>query len=732
MPFDPSGEIDPAKLAALQALYDAGVRPKVQEVVTIYWAGGQTRHYSSTRVDVLPGFTTLSSSQGITGVEARFGRMQFLDIPRTSDISDDTVTLDLWDGDNQVTNLWKVSGEGTRVEIKEYIADVDLLVTVFNGLLKAQDESQRTRFKIKAATGFRSPNMPLPRRLIWVGCAAQFGGAVRSDGTFLFPTQAAIDDNDCFYNRHIGGSNGLLNGGVPFTSCPRNNPAACIARLADTLSYVGADFYLESEYVVTGAHRFLVSARGNESLQKRPLRVVYGTRVIKDLDLIAYESQSVGSNPERGYLKTFWWLCEGEITAIYDFYVNGQYVTFDHLWGNLGKKRQPPVLFTSNTLNYSTTAVMRADVGPRDWRGITGADISAQCTIVGKNDVKVYSNPTTFVKQHTTNRAWCTLDALTHRRYGLGMDAAGVDIAGMIDLAGWTQETVKSRNEADEVVDIQRSTFNAELVEQTTQQQITNICLPGRFTLPFFYNGKLRILPLKIESLTGVPTFTDQGTTGRNIIYNGNESTLTWWQKSDSEIPNQLKVTYDDASRRYAETTFPYDDFTQQMKAGVAAGDRSIRVVQKAVSLLGVTTFAEALRIARMILDLGEFDQGGIRNNLRCKFTTWSPLVDAMKLYPWRLIKVVNTKLNDYLEQTGVPFEYFRVMKMTRKNDLKMEIEAQAYPKLYMSLSDGEFETGGSGWLPNPGGRTLDNPRAPVVRDPVRTLDYIEVTVDVT
>jgi hypothetical protein len=730
VPFDLSAEIDPVKIAALQDLYDAGVRPKIQEVVTVFWAGEQTRHYSSTRVDALPVFAGIAD-HGISDVQARFNKMQFLDIPRTSDISDDSISLDLSDTDNEVTNLWKVSGEGTRVIVSEYIADVDLLVEVFWGLLKAQDESSIDRFKIKAATGYRSPSLSLPRRIIWIGCQAYFGGTVRSDGSFLFPTQADIDDNDCFYSLHIGGSNGLLDGdGNVFISCPRNNPAACTERLGDSLSYLEADFYLENEQVGAGDHKFTATARGNESLQKRALRVIYGTRVVKDLDLIAYEPQSVTDHPERGYLKTLWWICEGQIAQIYDFYVNDVYIDPFHLWANLGARRQRPNDFSPNVLNYSGTATMRANAGPKDWRGVTGKQISGQCTVIGKNDIKVYSDVSTFTRQYTTNRAWCFRDIFSNLRYGHQIDAARLPVQDWIDLGGWADETVKSLDENNSEVDITRSTFNAELTERSAQQQITDICLAGRFTLPFHFNGKIRVLPLKEEpDLDAVPVFTDQGSTGRNIVVNGAESTLRWWQKGDDEIPNQLKVTFDDASRRYAETTFPYDDLTQQYKAGVAFGDKTTRTVTKDYSFLGITTFAEALRTARMLLDLGEFDQGGIRNNLRIKFTTWSPLVDVLKLHPWKVIKVKNTKLNNYNEQPGVKFEYFRIMRMTRKSDLKMEIEAQAYPRLYYSLADGPFIAGGSEWLPNPGGRSIGVPRKPIVRDPVRTLDYIEVTV---
>lgn len=731
MPFDLSSEIDPVKIAALTALYAAqGIHTRVQEVVQVNWLNGTNiRYYANTGVDQLAGFTGITA-HGISDVQARLTKSTFLEIPRASDLGDDEISISLADHDGAIKTLWRLSGEGTKAFVYLYLPDVDLLVEMFGGLLKAPDNVTRDKFSIKASSGFRSASLSLPRRIVWVGCSAQFGGAVRPDGSFLFPDQAAIDDNDCYYNRHIGGAVGLLNGGVPFTSCPRNSPSACSARLGDTLSYLGFDLYIESEVVGSGDNRFTATSRGNESLQRRPLRVVYGTRVVKDLTLLGYQAQSGGDHPERGYLKSFWLVSEGEITAIYDFYVNGQYVTPDHLWGNLGAKRQSPVLFTTNTLNYSGTAVMRADVGPRDWRNTTGRDLNAQALVVGKKDIKVFSNPTTFVKQYTTNRSFCLLDALTTKRYGHGLDTARNDLQGMIDLAGWSDELVWSKDESNSDVQISRTTFNADVSERSVQQQVNDWCLYGRYTLPFSFNGKLRVLPLRIEPLTDVPTFTDEGSSGRNIIFENGRSTLSAKQKSDADIPNQLKVTFDDASRRYAETTFPFDEFDQQMRAGVAAGDRSIRVVEKSHSMFGVTTFAEALRTARMLLHLGEFDRGGSKNNLSVKFQTWSPLVAALKLHPWKLIRVLSSMLTTFEESPGVTFEYFRVMKMRRLGNLRMEIEAQAYPVNYMAASEDPFtDANGSATTGNPGSRYIAPPRPIIVRGVTRTQDYLEVTI---
>src|SRR5262249_8518367 len=42
----------------------------------------------------------------------------------------------------------------------------------------------------------------------------------------------------------------------------------------------------------------------------------------------------------------------------------------------------------------------------------------------------------------------------------------------------------------------ERTSFNAELIDRSTQQQINDICLAGRYCLPYPDAGKLRIKPL--------------------------------------------------------------------------------------------------------------------------------------------------------------------------------------------------------------------------------------------
>src|SRR4029077_12023177 len=290
------------------------------------------------------------------------------------------------------------SGEGTRCRVTQYFPDYALANEIWWGFLKQPKETEGLWFNIEAASGLRSPNLIVPRRAIYPGCQATFGGLINPDtGLPYFDTQAKISPpaNDCPYNLHIGGSVGLVNPGTgaPFTSCPRRVPSDCTARLGGptatgggVLNYMAFDVVLEG--VVVGAgnqHQYLASSRANESVLRKPLRVVYGYRWIRDLIFLAYVSESYGDHPEAVLLRTLWAVCEGPIigsaefsdswapipSGITDAYlpkptavpmsdnwsgfvVNGQQVTnqHTHYGGIWGTPHQSTTAFSPSVLNY--------------------------------------------------------------------------------------------------------------------------------------------------------------------------------------------------------------------------------------------------------------------------------------------------------------------------------------------------------------------------------------------
>jgi hypothetical protein len=372
------------------------------------------------------------------------------------------------------------------------------------------------------------------------------------------------------------------------------------------------------------------------------------------------------------------------------FIVNGQQVLnqnsdFSGIWGT--PHQAHAVNFSDNVLNYPNTSMMHLDYGRADFRNFNPDDLKCDAAIKGKKDVAVYTSPTAYNRQYTTNRAWCLLDLYTNKRYGLGLDISRFVIQDWIDLATYCTNPVNSIDETGATVSIQRTIFQADITEGKWSDHLHDICLAGMFTLPYYHQGKIRIEPLEVATPTSAPVFSDQGSDGtvRNIIFKSNQSTLTYSRESDSKIPNQIKINFDDRNYEHQSRPLVLNDEIQQMKAGVAAGDQTSRPVTKEYNAVGTDTMAEAYRIAKRILDLGEFEAGGIVNNFHIKFTTWSLLSDVLGLHPYSIIRLVSQTVNRFQEAPGYPYEYFRVLKLTRKADLTMEVEAQLFPRQYIA-----------------------------------------------
>src|SRR5207253_2474199 len=101
------------------------------------------------------------------------------------------------------------------------------------------------------------------------------------------------------------------------------------------------------------------------------------------------------------------------------------------------------------------------------------------------------------------------------------------------------------------------------------------------------------------------------------------KTTLVSSYMSDKQLTNRILLTDDAAAHQNAQVTLTFEDVAQQFKAGRTFGDFTRRAVEKPYTAFGVTDVGEAGRLGNLLLDLGEFDEGGLRNNLRVQFTTW-------------------------------------------------------------------------------------------------------------
>ncbi len=673
--------------------------PLVVELVRIDWpAPDGTIWYCSTQADEV--FRAYPLPANVGPIEVRFENDVFLNLSIEDGISDSSIDLVFWDADKAIRTLQRTHGFGQKIEVFYWFPEHGLLVSQWHGQTGSPKEIGWVNFVLPCTYGYRSALQPLPSRAFWPSCSAVFGA--------LRTTQAEIDAGDCPYNRHLdGGTMGNLNGSEPYTSCPRNSRTACTARIGDSLSYLGFDTVLDS--YPNGRLYSLV--RGNENNLKRPLRRVYGGQYVEDLDLLAYAVDVNTNHPDKGWVLCLFAICEGRVSYLSEFAINNVLVGWEHQTNRTGEKRQSKTFFSPGVGNYSGTALVVGRI-QGDFRNSTGSDLRGRVYCGGSNDVKVYSDPETYVETFTTNRAWVFYDAWTNERWGHGQ-SRNMPIQDLIDLAEWCDESVTTLDAAGSPLTSTRSTFVGQLLDKTAQKHIYELCLAGHFTLPFPHRGQTRIMGLsKWENLTLCPVFSDRGE-NRNICLEdeGDEksfSSLTASQHDARELPFRIVCTFNDGSIGNQERPLVFEDVDAKLKAIAAGADPNS---SKKYSLLGVSELGQAIRVGNLLLDLGPFDGttdegGGRKNNFRIEFTTWFSY--TLDLHKYKVIKVES----DLLE--GYGFDYFRIAKMERTDDLHVKITAQAYPKDYYDEIESETPpvtwTPGSPITPNPGGGGNDLP----------------------
>lgn len=693
--------------------------PLVAELIAVSWpAPDGTIYYCSTQAD-----TIFQRESPVRPVEVRFEREQFQGLEIADGIADSRITLNFWDGDGAIAELHAKHGPGARVEVFYWFPEHSLLLSQWHGHLDEPDEEDGEFFRVEAAYGFRSAQLPLPRRAFYTGCQAIF-----PVGRLL--TQAAIDENDCPYNRHIGGSFGLLDGGQPFADCPRNNRAACTARLGDSLSYLGFDT-IEEGYPNAN---LISQARSNTNNLKRPLRVVFGPYVVRDLDLLGFAVDVNTNHPDKGWVLCSHAVCEGEVAYVTDYKIAGQYVGLEHQTTRTGARRQAKTFFTPNEGNMSGTARAVGRI-QGNFQSSNGSDLSGQVRVGQKIDTKVYTSATEYTLQGTNNSAWVFLAAWTDQRWGYGAGASARLIEDVIRLAAWSDENVTTLDANGAPLTSVRNRFTGQFLDKTAQRHIYELCLANNFSTPFPHRGETRILGLSKETnLDACPVFTDEGES-RNICL-ADEATgktsLTTSKTKISELGNRVVITYEDATLENQERTLTFEDVDTQLRAGRSFGDNSRFPVTKSYKLFGVTEFGAAVRQGNLLLDLGPFagttdEGGGLVNNRRIKFTTW--FSETLTLHKYKVIKVVSSKLTRY------GFEYWRICSLTRQPDLKVEIIAQAYPvDYYEKLESGEaveiLQPGSGGGDPNPGGKPDGQPEPLSLGDVQASEDKITFVIE--
>lgn len=327
----------------------------------------------------------------------------------------------------------------------------------------------------------------------------------------------------------------------------------------------------------------------------------------------------------------------------------------------------------------------------------------------------------TVVRRPTSNRVWQIARMLCDKRWGHRNDYAKLGIDSWIDAARWVEEYVSFTDVNGTAWVHQRGMSDVELIERKVQQQIEDMCLGGRLSRPYLFDGQLHISPLRAlteDELDACPVFTDEGTS-KNIIHEEVEdgvwqSTLKYKRLSDFQLPNKIECTYDSAADDYQKTPLqPVEDVDAQLRAGRVIGDHSRKINPKKYHLLGVVGEAHAMKTQWSILDLGPHDEGGLQNNLELTFKVW--VIDALDLHMSKVIKVQSAKITKY------GFTHFRIKNMHRADNLHYEITVQAHNNDYLESLEVPLSTLSNVAIP-------EAPRPPAQKPAVCVLTFGDVS----
>lgn len=668
---------------------------EVYELIKIYWTKDAAGNAGDAITYCCTGDADSNLPAEIPSAEVRltadFPNL-FKKIPLNSALSDDEIDVEFLDADDVFSNLFYHNGEGTKVEVFLWCPQVELLLNIFQGHLRPAENADLYFWRGTIANGFRSPDMRCPGRGHYkTECQAIFGGELE--------TQAEIDENDCPYNRHIsGGTIGNLDGSVPFTTCNKTK-AHCIARLGDTLSHLSHDTIEETTFNgQTSGGNLYPQAIGNETNLTQAVRVVMGQRWVYELLPMALIKQFNNNHPDEGYVRGLFGDLEGEIGGWSSIKVNDSWISpiqFSLRNGNLRQSQVPN--FSANVHNYSGTAYFQAVYGPCNPADFDNSNLRGSAYVRGLL-IKTFASADIedFTKAVSNTRSWQIIEMLTNKRWSYGQDITRIGIQSFYECGVWGDKYVRFTDPDGTHWDHYRAISNVELTERELGQQIDDMCLAGHFSRPFIWNGKLHMLPLRAltdEELAECPVFTTDLDNPNVLVeeVDGVEMpTIKYSQKSDKVLPNRIEVSFDNSQNSNKSEKFSVNDFALQKKAGRLFGDKSVRKVTKNYTLLGVTEKPQAAKSAWRILDLGPFDEGGVKNNLELVFRAdW---LDCLTLHVYKVIKFENAKINNF------GFDYFKIKKLERQEDLSVEITTQAHNNEYLRNLETEIEP------PPPGG----------------------------
>lgn len=374
--------------------------------------------------------------------------------------------------------------------------------------------------------------------------------------------------------------------------------------------------------------------------------------------------------------------------------------------------------------------------GYQTWKNILKWESSSQAIEVVPSSALEHTGATGHVKSWTNNRIWCLLEVMHNDRFGMSypLDRFHSD---WIDTASWAGQNVtfSYTNVDGETRSYShvRTQLDVILEGRPAAEQIVDICRAGRFSVPFQTDGTFRLQPFRAftsSELANAKVFTDTGAT-QNILWTqgkDREPMITVSQVPDDKLINEITMVFEDGAFNDQERPITVDNPNQKLKAGRTLGVGGFQSVPTRMAAFGCRNLNEVVKLAYGHLRFGEFDEGGILNNLKVQLSV--PFIHALGVERYSCIKISSTLLDGFLLPTNDEFsafeqaEYFRVLRVVKTSKDTAEITAQVYNHTAYEA----FETNSSSYPPTlppddpyPDGPVPVEPPAKVILD---AIDY--------
>ncbi|OUN01430.1 MAG: hypothetical protein BAA04_04905 [Firmicutes bacterium ZCTH02-B6] len=283
------------------------------------------------------------------------------------------------------------------------------------------------------------------------------------------------------------------------------------------------------------------------------------------------------------------------------------------------------------------------------------------CVVEGRR-VPVWTG-TGWVTQYTNNPAWCLLDFLRSRRYGVGIEDSRIDFDSFLREAQYCDEMVltedgryEPRFELDYVIDYERPSLDV----------LEDILATFRAYL-LYSDGKLR---LKVEkSEAPVYHFSMD-----NIV----EGSFVYSRASRRDVPNQIRIEWIDPSADYERAEAVYDNEVDQQERG--------EVYSRTISLLGVTRASQAGRMARFYHDSAYWAR------TFCEFKVG---IDALHVEVGDIVQVSH-------EVPGWDRKLFRILEIQEEESDEAKLICREYVPIIYHDRGVAYQPGKQTTLPNP------------------------------